>query len=105
MKEMITIELIQKLMLTEPLDIVDKDQVYFTISEYLEIELCVNYSAYADSDEDGDFDNSTYKMEITMLYIEVNDKFLPLIFTREELRKFTFSDEVEEIIRERYLND
>lgn len=109
MKDLITKEQIKKLLLTEPMDVVDGDSVYFQVSEELELEICVNYLPYAkpinERLDDGYLDHDTYTMEITMLYLEKYDKFLPLNYTREELQKLSFNDEVEEQIKEKYLND
>jgi len=102
---MITKDKIKKLLLTEPMDVVDQDSAYFQVDEELDLEICVNFDARAKHDFDGFAVVSTYEMEITQLYLEKSDKFIPLDFTREELGKLRFSDEVEEGIKEKYLND
>ena len=106
---MITKNEIKKLLLTEPMDIVDGDSVYFQIDEELGLELLVNFDAYADPMnerlDDGYSDPETYTMKITTIYIELGDKFIHLDYTKEELQKLSFSDETEESIKENYLND
>ena len=102
---MITKAKIKKLLLTEPMDIVDGDSIYFEVDEELELELCVNYDAFADHDTDGFAVEGTYQMKITQIYLEKGDKFIPLDFEKEELLKLCFSDLTEETIKENYLKD
>ena len=93
-----------KVMLSEPTDSADTDQMYFNLNEELEIELCVNFDQYAESDEDGYYIHDTYRIRITYAYIEYKDKFFPVNFEKEELEKCKFSDELYETIREEYLS-
>jgi hypothetical protein len=102
---MITFKTIQKLIKSQNFELVDNDQVYFTVSEELEIDLVVSYDAYAESDYDGYFDHSTYRMNITDITIDVDDKWIRPKFMKEEMKKLVFSSELEEKIKENYLVD
>ena len=102
---MITKAKIKKLLLTEPMDIVDGDSVYFEIDEELGLELLVHYDAFADHDFDGFAVEGSYQMKITCIYIELGDKFIHLDYLKEELQKLCFSDLTEETIKEKYLKD
>jgi len=105
MKDLFKKKDIIELIKSEPLDIVDGDQVYFNISTDLEIELCVCYDTKADQDHDGFKDSSTYEMKIKAVYLEKNNTCILLDFTKSQLKNLEFSGETEETIKENYLID
>ena len=105
MKELITKPKLKKLIASKPIELVDKDKAYFTISEELEIDLCVDYFANFQYDIDGFPLRSTFTLNITNVTIDCGSKWIPVNFTKYELNNLDFNGDVIEEIKELFLED
>jgi len=99
-------EEIKELLLSEPFDIVDGNEIHFQLSEELELFIQVDVIPNAESDEDGVYDNSTYKMDY--FNISLHNGIVTLCnlpYTVDEVEKIELSEKVLENIKEQYLNN